>query len=75
MVWAGIGVGGLTDLHVFEKGYINARMYRNNVILPIVQQYAVAIGAGFILMDDNTPIHHAKLLQQCVDDEGIERKD
>jgi transposase len=57
MVWAGISIGGRTDLHVFQQGGINARMYWDHIILPILCAYAGAVGPDFLLMDDNAPIH------------------
>ncbi|KAG1681391.1 Transposable element Tcb2 transposase [Nymphon striatum] len=75
MVWAGISVGGHTDLHVFHQGSINARIYRDDIILPIVRAYAGAVGPDFLLMDDNAPVHRARLVQECLDAEGIGRLD
>lgn len=71
MVWAGISVGGHTDLYVFQQGPINARIYRDDIILPIVRAYAGAVGPDFLLMDDNAPVHRARLVQECLDTEGI----
>ena len=75
MVWAGISIGGRTDLHVFQRGAINAITYRDDIILPIVRPYAGAVGDDFLLMDDNAPIHRARLVQECLDSEGIDRLD
>ena len=77
LLWCeqGISVGGHTDLHVFQQGAINDRMYRDDIILPIVHAYAAAVGPDFLLMDDDTPIHCARLMQDCLDTEGIHRMD
>ena len=75
MVWAGISIGGRTDLHVFQRGAINAITYRDDIILPIVRPYAGAVGDDFLLMDNNASIHRARLVQECLDTEGIDRLD
>ncbi len=36
MVWPGISIGGRTDLHVFQPERIDARIYRDDIILLIV---------------------------------------
>ena len=75
MVWAGISVEGRTDLHVFARGGITAQRYRDEVILPIVLPYAGAVGPDFVFMDDNAPIHRARLVEQCLLEQGIDRLD
>ena len=60
---------------MFQQGVINARMYRDDMILPTVFAYVGAVGPDFLLMDDNTPIHLARLVPDCVDAEGIRRMD
>ncbi len=63
MVWAGISIRGRTDLHVLQPGRIDARIYRDYIILPIVRASPGAVGEDFLLMDDNAPIHRARLVQ------------
>ena len=53
MVWAGISMQGKTDLHIIENGTLTAVRYVNEILDVYVRQYAVAIGAEIILMDDN----------------------
>ncbi|GFW23433.1 transposable element Tcb2 transposase [Trichonephila clavipes] len=53
LVWAGISLGGHTDLHVFHGGTVTGLRYRDKILDPYVRPYAAAIGNDFILMDDN----------------------
>ncbi|GFV02088.1 transposable element Tcb2 transposase [Trichonephila clavipes] len=53
LVWAGISLGGHTDLHVFHGGTVTGLRYRDEILDPYVRPYAAAIGNDFILMDDN----------------------
>ncbi|GFX79313.1 transposable element Tcb2 transposase [Trichonephila clavipes] len=48
MVWAGISLGGHTDLHVLQGGTLNDVRYRDEIIDPYVRSYAGAIGNDFI---------------------------
>ena len=50
-------------------------MYRDDIILPTVCAYVGAVGPDFLLMDDNTPTHLARLVLDCVDTEGIRHMD
>lgn len=75
MVWAGISLDGRTDLHVFERGAITARVYRDDIVRDIVRPFAVAVGPDFLLMDDNAPIHRARIVSAYEEDEGIVRMD
>ncbi|GFS60965.1 transposable element Tcb2 transposase [Trichonephila clavipes] len=52
LVWAGISLGGHTDLHVFHGGTVTGLRYRDETLDPYVRPYAAAIGNEFILMDD-----------------------
>ncbi|GBM36057.1 Transposable element Tcb2 transposase [Araneus ventricosus] len=53
MVWAGISLGGHTDLHAFHGGILTGVRYRDEILDPYVRPYAGAISNDFILMDDN----------------------
>ncbi|GBM11098.1 hypothetical protein AVEN_242984-1 [Araneus ventricosus] len=50
MVWAGISLGGHTDLHVFHGGTLTGVIYRDEILDPYVRPYASAI--------DLNPIEH-----------------
>jgi hypothetical protein len=72
MVWGGISEDGKTDLLVIE-GNLNANRYVQEVLIPHVVPYAGAIGDGFVLMDDNARPHRGRVVDQFIDDQGIER--
>lgn len=73
MVWGGISIAGHTDLHVFARGGVNAQRYLNEVLIPIVRPYAGAVGDNFVLMDDNARPHRARVVNNFLEQEGIER--
>ncbi|GFX39204.1 transposable element Tcb2 transposase [Trichonephila clavipes] len=73
--WFGQGslsLGGHTDLHVFHGGTVNALRYRDKILDPYVRPYA-AIGNDFILMDDNARPHQARIVEEYLEDHGLER--
>ncbi|GFV97530.1 integrin alpha-5 [Trichonephila clavipes] len=63
LVWAGISLGGHTDLHVFHGGTVTGLRYRDEILDPYVRPYAAAIGNDFILMDDNGRPHRARIIE------------
>ncbi|GFT24371.1 uncharacterized protein TNCV_3252221 [Trichonephila clavipes] len=63
LVWAGISLGGHTDLHVFHGGTVTGLRYRDEILDPYVRPYAAAIGNDFILMDDNARPHRARIVE------------
>lgn len=73
MVWAGISLGGHTDLHVFHGGTLTGVRYRDEILDPYVRPYAAAIGNDFLLMDDNAPAHRARLVEDYLQGHGMER--
>lgn len=73
MVWGGISLGGRTDLYVMRGQTMNAQRYLDNIIRPIVLPYAGAIGPDFILMDDNARPHRARVVNQFLEEQTIER--
>ena len=75
MVWGGISWYGRTDLIVFNRGVLTAERYRDEVLDPHVRLFAGAVGDGFILMDDNARPHTARIVQEYLEMEGIERLD
>ena len=60
MVWGGVCLRGRT-LHVMAAGTLTAVRYRDEILDPIVRPFAGAIGNKFILMQDNTRPHTARL--------------
>ncbi|GFV15204.1 transposable element Tcb2 transposase [Trichonephila clavipes] len=73
LVWAGISLGGHTDLHVFHGGTVTGLRYRDDILDPYVRPYAAAIGNDFILMDDNARPHRARIVEEDLEDHGLER--
>ncbi|GFW55632.1 transposable element Tcb2 transposase [Trichonephila clavipes] len=73
LVWAGISLGGHTDLHVFHGGTVTGLRYRDEILDPYVRPYAAAIGNDFILMDDNARPHRARIVEEYMEDHGLER--
>ncbi|GFT91545.1 transposable element Tcb2 transposase [Trichonephila clavipes] len=73
LVWAGISLGGHTDLHVFHGGTVTGLRYRDEILDPYVRPYAAAIGNDFILMDDNARPHRAGIVEEYLEDHGLER--
>ncbi|GFW33401.1 transposable element Tcb2 transposase [Trichonephila clavipes] len=73
LVWAGISLGGHTDLHVFHGGTVTGLRYRDEILDPYVRPYAAAIGNDFILMDNNARPHPARIVEEYLEDHGLER--
>ncbi|GFU32979.1 transposable element Tcb2 transposase [Trichonephila clavipes] len=64
MVWAGISLGGHTDLQGFLGGTQTGMRYRDEILDPYVRSYAGAIGNDFILRDDNARPHRAVIIEE-----------
>ena len=76
MVWAGISMQWKTDLHIIENGIVTAVRYVNEILDVYVRPHAGAIGADFILMDDNARSHRAFVrTNQYLEDTTIVRMD
>ncbi|GFW37154.1 transposable element Tcb2 transposase [Trichonephila clavipes] len=73
LVWAGISLGGHTDLHVFHGGTVTGLRYRDEILDPYVRPYAAVIGNDFIMMDDNARPHRARIVEEYLKDHGLER--
>ena len=54
-----------------HKAFTGVR-YRDKILHPIVRPYAGACGPGFIMMDDNARPHRARVVDQYLEQEGIE---
>ena len=59
MVWGGISLEGLTDLHVLNRGNLTGARYRDEILKPIVNPYSGAISPGFLLVHNNARTHAA----------------
>ncbi|GBM31665.1 hypothetical protein AVEN_101283-1 [Araneus ventricosus] len=73
MVWAGISLGGHTDLHVFHGGTLTGMSYRDEILEPYFRSYAGGIGNDFILMDDNALPHRVVIVEDYLEGHGLER--
>ncbi|GFW90266.1 transposable element Tcb2 transposase [Trichonephila clavipes] len=71
--WFGQGSRSVTDLHVFHGGTVTGLRYRDEILDPYVRPYAAAIGNDFILMDDNARPHRARIVEEYLEDHGLER--
>ncbi|GFV39462.1 transposable element Tcb2 transposase [Trichonephila clavipes] len=73
MVWGGISIGGRTDLHIFRNGTLTGRRYADEILRPHVIPYAGAIGDSFVFQDANARPHRARLVENMLEDETIQR--
>ncbi|GFW55916.1 transposable element Tcb2 transposase [Trichonephila clavipes] len=73
MVWCGISIGGRTDLHIIRNGTLTGRRYANEILRPHVIPYAGAIGDSFAFQDANTRPHRARLVENMLEAETIQR--
>ncbi|GFT14433.1 transposable element Tcb2 transposase [Trichonephila clavipes] len=69
--YGGISIDERTDLYIIRDGPLTARLYRDEILRPIVVPYAAAIGDDFILMDDNCRQPRANLVEDFLFEEGI----
>ena len=63
---------GHTDLHVFHRGNLPDVWYCDKILDAYVQPYAAAVANDFILMDDNTWPHWAVLVEDYLENQGLE---
>ncbi|GFX23454.1 transposable element Tcb1 transposase [Trichonephila clavipes] len=73
MVWGGISIGGRTDLHIIRNGTLTGRRYADDILRPHVIPYAGAIGDSFVFQDDNARPHRARLVENMLEAETIQR--
>ncbi|GFX05600.1 transposable element Tcb2 transposase [Trichonephila clavipes] len=73
MVWGGISIGGRTDLHIIRNGTLMCRRYADEILRPHVIPYAGAIGDSFVFQDDNARPHRARLVENMLEAETIQR--
>ncbi|GFT77416.1 transposable element Tcb2 transposase [Trichonephila clavipes] len=73
MVWGGISIGGRTDLHIIRNGTLTGRRYADEILRPYVIPYAVVIGDSFVFQDDNARPHRARLVENMLEAETIQR--
>ncbi|GFX57255.1 transposable element Tcb2 transposase [Trichonephila clavipes] len=73
MIWGGISIGGRTDLHIIRNGTLTGRRYTDEILRPDVIPYAGAIGDSFVFLDDNARPYRARLLENMLEAETIQR--
>ncbi|GFW39397.1 transposable element Tcb2 transposase [Trichonephila clavipes] len=73
MVWGGISIGGRTDLHIIRNGTLTGRRYADEILRPHVIPYAGAIGDSFVFQDDNARPHRARLVENMLEAETMQR--
>jgi hypothetical protein len=73
MIWGGISLEGKTDLVVIRGG-LTAQHYID-ILRDEVVPYAAAVGPGFALADDNATPHTARITQEFLDEQAIDRLD
>lgn len=73
MVWGGISAVGKTPLIVID-GNMTAQRYRDEVLQPVVLPYLRGnLGPNAIFQDDNARPHRARIVNEYLQDEGVER--
>lgn len=73
MVWAGISIDARTDLVFLRGGTITAERYIVECLEEFVVPYAPFIGQQFKLMHDNARPHVANVVNNYLDEVGIDR--
>ncbi|GFV92145.1 transposable element Tcb2 transposase [Trichonephila clavipes] len=70
-----IMINGRTRLHVVANGTMTGQRKdkHGEVLLPHVCLFRGAVGDKFVFMDDNATCHRALALQDCLDNDGIQR--
>ncbi|GFX35046.1 transposable element Tcb2 transposase [Trichonephila clavipes] len=72
--WYGVeSAGGRTDLHIIRNGTLTGRRYADEILRPHVIPYAGAIGDSFVFQDDNARPHRARLVENMLEAETIQR--
>ncbi|GFS61425.1 transposable element Tcb2 transposase [Trichonephila clavipes] len=75
LVWGGIMLNGLTELHIFDRGSVIEDRYCEEVLLPHVHLFRGAIGPDFSFMDDNAQTHWILAVEELLESEDITRMD
>ncbi|KFM62471.1 Transposable element Tc1 transposase, partial [Stegodyphus mimosarum] len=71
-VWGGIALGACTDLRVFPRRTV-IQVYRDDILDAYVYPYAGAMGDAFLLHDDNSRPHRARIVDDYLQQETIMR--
>ncbi|GFS77557.1 DDE_3 domain-containing protein [Trichonephila clavipes] len=66
-------INGRTRLHVVANGTMTGQRYIDEVLFPDVRLFNGAVGDKFVFRDDNATCHRTLAVQDCLDNEGIQR--
>ena len=73
-LWFGVTLATMVlQIYVIRNGSLEK--YRDEILTPIVSLYVGAIGDDFILMDGNARPHRARIVNEYLQQESIERMD
>ncbi|GFU16390.1 hypothetical protein TNCV_835791 [Trichonephila clavipes] len=75
MIWTEIIISGRTGLHIIRNGSLTAQKCADETLNSYVVPYAAANGKSFLLMQDNTRPHTARLVENFLKAEIIQRMD
>ncbi|GFX37750.1 transposable element Tcb2 transposase [Trichonephila clavipes] len=75
LLWGGIMLKGRTELHIFDRGFVNGDSYYEEVLLPHVRLFPGAIGPDFIYMDDNARPYRTLAVEELLGSDDITRMD
>jgi hypothetical protein len=75
MVWGGINWTGRTELVVVAGGSMTGQRYRDDIVIPHIEEYAHNFGAGFVLMHDNARPHIARIVTDELNYANIQKLD
>lgn len=70
MVWAGIWIGGRTDL-IWIRGNLNAQIYAEQIVSDVIIPLRARMGDSFQLMHDNARPHTARVVVRTLTDAGV----
>lgn len=73
MVWGGISLEARTELYVLPGNSLTANRYIENILQDYVIPFAPFIGNDFILVHDNARPHTAHIVNEYLDEVGIDR--
>ncbi|GFV37624.1 transposable element Tcb1 transposase [Trichonephila clavipes] len=73
LVWGGIMLGSLTDLHIFVACSVNGTRYCNEILLPYVR-FLEALWVCSSFHGRNAPCHRTVAAEQLLESEDIERR-
>ena len=70
MVWAGVSLGGRTEL-IFVNGNLTSQRYVDEILRPYVLPYLGAIGENAIYQDDNARPHRGYTAMNFLETNGV----